>query len=96
MLLRSSNLQSLKKAEGGNTVVTDNLLAYLYDEDTMLGSLSEMNGLSSDALVGAGVAAGVLAGASAIGSLFKNDGGGGGGRGGGSRSRQSDKEIVFQ
>ena len=91
----SSNLQSLKKAEGGNTVVTDNLLAYLYDEDTMLGSLSEMNGLSSDALVGAGVAAGVLAGASAIGSLFKNDGGGGG-RGGGSRSRQADKEIVFQ
>ena len=96
MLLRSSNLQSLKKAEGGNTVVTDNLLAYLYDEDTMLGSLSEMNGLSSDALVGAGVAAGVLAGASAIGSLFKNDGGGGSGRGGGSRSRQGDKEIVFQ
>lgn len=86
--------QSLKKAEGGNTVVTDNLLAYLYDEDTMLGSLSEMS-VSGDALVGAGVAAGVLAGVSAIGSLFKNDGGGRGG-GGGSRSRRGDKEIVFQ
>jgi len=76
--------------------VTDNLLAYLYDEDTMLGSLSEMS-LSGDTLVGAGVAAGVLAGVSAIGSLFKNDGGGrGGGGGGGSRSRRGDKEIVFQ
>ena len=75
--------------------MTDNLLAYLYDEDTMLGSLSEMSP-SGDALVGAGVAAGVLAGASAIGSLFKNDGGGGGSGGGGSRARQSDKEIVFQ
>ena len=91
---KSNNAQSLKKAEGGNTVVTDNLLAYLYDEDTMLGSISEIKP-SSDALVGAGVAAGVVAGAAAIGSLF-NGGGGGGGSGGGSRSRTRERETVFQ
>ena len=74
--------------------MTDNLLAYLYDEDTMLGSISEIQP-SSDVLVGAGVAAGVVAGAAAIGSLFNDDGGGGSG-GGGSRSGARQRETVFQ